>query len=93
MRRYEGRGLVGEKYLLQNVSQAPMVLAEQEFDRPDSPSVGAGRGCRAPQPAPGRDHQRLRHPPRRPVMVSPLPPPQPPFASRPPASARNWPSG
>jgi conjugal transfer pilus assembly protein TraK len=28
-----GRGLVGEKYLLQNVSQAPMVLAEQEFDR------------------------------------------------------------
>ena len=40
MRRYEGRGLVGEKYLLQNVSQAVMVLAEQEFDRPDSPSGG-----------------------------------------------------
>lgn len=40
MRRYEGRGLVGEKYLLQNVSQALMVLAEQEFDRPDSPAGG-----------------------------------------------------
>jgi conjugal transfer pilus assembly protein TraK len=40
MRRYEGRGLVGEKYLLQNVSPAVMVLAEQEFDRPDSPSGG-----------------------------------------------------
>lgn len=40
MRRYEGRGLVGERYLLQNVSQAVMVLAEQEFDRPDSPSGG-----------------------------------------------------
>lgn len=36
MRRYEGRGLLGEKYLLQNVSQAEMVAAEQEFDRPDS---------------------------------------------------------
>jgi conjugal transfer pilus assembly protein TraK len=33
VRQYEGRGLVGEKYLLQNVSDAPMVLAEQEFDR------------------------------------------------------------
>lgn len=40
MRRYEGRGLVGEKYLLQNVSQAMMVLAEQEFDRPDTPAGG-----------------------------------------------------
>lgn len=40
MRRYEGRGLVGEKYLLQNVSQAVMVLAEQEFDRPDTPAGG-----------------------------------------------------
>ena len=39
MRRYEGRGLLGEKYLLQNVSSALMVLAEQEFDREDS-SVG-----------------------------------------------------
>lgn len=33
VRQYEGRGLVGEKYLLENVSSAPMVLAEQEFDR------------------------------------------------------------
>ena len=33
MRLYEGRGLIGEKYLLTNVSDAPMVLAEQEFDR------------------------------------------------------------
>lgn len=36
MRRYEGRSLVGEKYLLQNLGNAVMVLAEQEFDRPDS---------------------------------------------------------
>ena len=40
MRRYEGRGLLGEKYLLQNVSPAMMVLAEQEFDRPDSKTGG-----------------------------------------------------
>lgn len=40
-RRFEGRDLVGEKYLLQNVSSRPMVLAEQEFDRPDS--RGGGR--------------------------------------------------
>jgi conjugal transfer pilus assembly protein TraK len=40
MRRYEGRGYVGEKYALQNVSLAPMVLAEQEFDRPDSRTGG-----------------------------------------------------
>lgn len=33
MRQYEGRGLIGEKYLLTNVSSQPMVLAEQEFDR------------------------------------------------------------
>lgn len=33
VREYEGRGLLGEKYLLQNVSQDVMVLAEQEFDR------------------------------------------------------------
>ncbi len=32
-RRYEGRGFIGEKYLLTNVSDQPMVLAEQEFDR------------------------------------------------------------
>ena len=36
LRQYEGRGLTGEKYTLQNTSTAPMVLAEQEFDRPDS---------------------------------------------------------
>jgi conjugal transfer pilus assembly protein TraK len=40
MRRYEGRGLLGEKYLLQNISPAVMVLAEQEFDREDSPDGG-----------------------------------------------------
>ncbi|MCW5663652.1 MAG: type-F conjugative transfer system secretin TraK [Piscinibacter sp.] len=40
MRRYEGRGLSGEKYLLQNISTAVMVLAEQEFDRPDSKAGG-----------------------------------------------------
>ena len=40
MRRYEGRGLLGEKYLLQNVSPAVLVLAEQEFDRPDSKTGG-----------------------------------------------------
>ncbi|MDE2298491.1 MAG: type-F conjugative transfer system secretin TraK [Burkholderiales bacterium] len=40
MRRYEGRSLVGEKYLLQNVGNAVMVLAEQEFDRPDSKTGG-----------------------------------------------------
>ena len=33
VRQYEGRGLIGEKYLLQNVSNAVIVLAEQEFDR------------------------------------------------------------
>ena len=38
--RYEGRGLVGEKYLLKNIGQAPMVLSEQEFDRPDSKEGG-----------------------------------------------------
>lgn len=32
-RLYEGRGLIGEKYVLTNVSKEPMVLAEQEFDR------------------------------------------------------------
>jgi conjugal transfer pilus assembly protein TraK len=33
VRVYEGRGLVGERYLLTNVSNQNMVLAEQEFDR------------------------------------------------------------
>ncbi len=40
VRQYEGRSLVGEKYLLQNVSEAPMVLAEQEFDRERGSVVG-----------------------------------------------------
>ena len=40
IRRFEGRGLLGEKYLLQNVSPTVMVLAEQEFDRPDSKTGG-----------------------------------------------------
>lgn len=35
VRTYEGRGYVGETYRLTNVSAAPMVLAEQEFDRDD----------------------------------------------------------
>ncbi|MBS0402140.1 MAG: type-F conjugative transfer system secretin TraK [Proteobacteria bacterium] len=38
--RYEGRGLVGEKYLLKNIGPSPMVLSEQEFDRPDSKEGG-----------------------------------------------------
>ena len=33
LRTFEGRELSGEKYFLVNVSQAPMVLAEEEFDR------------------------------------------------------------
>ena len=33
VRLYEGRGLVGERYVLTNVSGQDMVLAEQEFDR------------------------------------------------------------
>jgi conjugal transfer pilus assembly protein TraK len=40
MRRYAGRGLLGEKYLLQNTSQALMVLAEQEFDREGDQVLG-----------------------------------------------------
>jgi conjugal transfer pilus assembly protein TraK len=44
MRRYEGRGYVGEKYALQNVSLVPMVLAEPEFDRPDSRAGGEVTG-------------------------------------------------
>ena len=31
--RYEGQALVGEKYRLTNISPAPMVLTEEEFDR------------------------------------------------------------
>ena len=33
IRVFEGRGLIGERYILTNVSQQNMVLAEQEFDR------------------------------------------------------------
>lgn len=44
IRRYEGRGFVGEKYALQNIGTAPMVLAEQEFDRPDSRGGGEVTG-------------------------------------------------
>ena len=36
LRTYEGRGFVGETYRLTNVSQRPMVLAEEEFDREDA---------------------------------------------------------
>ena len=40
LRRYEMRELFGEKYLLRNISPSVMVLAEQEFDRPDGPLDG-----------------------------------------------------
>lgn len=40
VRKYEGRGLLGEKYLLHNVGGQPMVLAEQEFDRDSGDVVG-----------------------------------------------------
>jgi conjugal transfer pilus assembly protein TraK len=53
MRRYEGRGLSGEKYLLQNISAAVMVLAEQEFDRPDSKTGGQVLGVAV-------EHHQLR---------------------------------
>jgi conjugal transfer pilus assembly protein TraK len=44
VRLYEGRSYIGEKYVLQNVSSAPMVLSEQEFDRPDSATRGEVTG-------------------------------------------------
>jgi len=40
LRRYDGRGLIGEKYLLTNISNEPMVLAEQEFDREQGDVIG-----------------------------------------------------
>jgi len=40
LRTYEARGLIGEKYLLTNVSGKTMVLNEQEFDRADGGVVG-----------------------------------------------------
>ena len=44
VRLYEARGLVGEKYLLQNTSDKPMVLAEQEFDREGDADSGQVAG-------------------------------------------------
>ena len=40
LRLYEGRVLIGEKYLLTNISNEPMVLAEQEFDRAEGDVLG-----------------------------------------------------
>lgn len=40
MRRFESRDLIGERYLLTNISDRIMVLVEQEFDRPDSAEGG-----------------------------------------------------
>ena len=40
IRLYEGRGLIGERYILTNVSNEDMVLAEQEFDRERGGVVG-----------------------------------------------------
>jgi len=40
LRRYESRGLIGEKYLLTNISNEPMMLAEQEFDREQGDVLG-----------------------------------------------------
>jgi conjugal transfer pilus assembly protein TraK len=40
LRVFEGRGLIGEKYRLTNVSDRLLVLAEQEFDREDGNVVG-----------------------------------------------------
>ncbi|MCW5766823.1 MAG: type-F conjugative transfer system secretin TraK [Phycisphaeraceae bacterium] len=40
VRQYEGRGLIGEKFLLQNVGTEPMVVAEQEFDRDGADVTG-----------------------------------------------------
>jgi conjugal transfer pilus assembly protein TraK len=37
-RTYRGRGLIGERYTLRNVSDEPMVLTEPEFDRADDES-------------------------------------------------------
>lgn len=54
LRQYAGRGLVGEKYRLQNVSATPLVLAEPEFDRPDgADGTVAGVAIEAHTVAPG----------------------------------------
>lgn len=50
LRRYEARGLIGEKYLLQNVSGAEMVLAEPEFDRSDDAAAGQVVGIAVESP-------------------------------------------
>ncbi|WP_431261801.1 type-F conjugative transfer system secretin TraK [Roseateles chitinivorans] len=44
LRVYEGRGLTGEQYSLQNVNDLPIVLAEQEFDRPAASAGGEVTG-------------------------------------------------
>lgn len=44
VRQYEGRGLIGEKFLLQNVGTEPMVVTEHEFDRPGSELSGEVAG-------------------------------------------------
>lgn len=40
LRVYEGRGLLGELYVLQNSGAQTLDLAEQQFDRPDGPLTG-----------------------------------------------------
>jgi conjugal transfer pilus assembly protein TraK len=40
IRTFEGHGLIGERYLLTNVSGQDMVLAEQEFDRANGNVLG-----------------------------------------------------
>jgi conjugal transfer pilus assembly protein TraK len=40
VRLYEGRGLIGERYILTNISNQNMVLAEQEFDRESGSVIG-----------------------------------------------------
>lgn len=39
LRTYDGRGFIGEAYRLTNISQEPMLLAEEEFDREDASVV------------------------------------------------------
>lgn len=56
LRRFEGRDLVGEHYLLHNISAHPMVLAEQEFDRPDD-LIGTAR--RSDRGGPGSARGRV----------------------------------
>jgi conjugal transfer pilus assembly protein TraK len=40
LRRFEGRGLFGEQYLLRNTGTQPLVLSEQEFDREQGRVLG-----------------------------------------------------